>query len=377
MIPSQRHLFDLPDHVAYFNCAYMSPLLKRATEASEAGLRRKLRPWTMSPADFFDAPEYARDLFARLIGATADDIAIVPSASYGIAVAAANLPVGRGQRILVLHEQFPSNVYFWRELAAECHAELVTLRRDQGNDWTRVLLDAIDDRTAIAALPHNLWTDGSLVDLEAVGSKLRHVGAGLVLDLTQSLGAMPFDVATVRPDFMVAACYKWLLGPYTTGFMYVAPQWQDGKPLEHGWITRAGSENFAGLVDYTDEFQPGARRFDMGERANFALMPAVIVALEQLLDWGVPGISETLGARTADIAARAARIGLESGPAATRAPHFLGLRLPDGTPDGLVAALAARDVHVSVRGRSLRVTPHLYNTDDDTTRLLDALGAVL
>lgn len=377
MIASQRHLFEIPDDIAYLNCAYMSPLMKPVVAASSTGLQRKATPWTVMPQDFFTESEQARGLFGRLIGAPADDVAIVPSASYGIATAAANLPVSAGQEILVLRDQFPSNVYSWRDLAAESGAELRTLQREQDGDWTRVILDAISERTAIAALPHNHWTDGSLIDLVTVGRKLRSVGAALVLDLTQSLGAMPFSVPDVQPDFMVCACYKWLLGPYSTGFMYVAPKWQQGRALEQGWITRAGSENFARLLDYTDALQPGARRFDMGERSNFALLPGAITAMEHLLDWTPEAISETLGARTGDIAAKAVKLGLLAPPDSARAPHFLGLRFPDSAPETLVQDMAAQQVYISQRGDSMRVTPHLYNTDTDTDRLMLALSSII
>lgn len=377
MIPSQRHLFDLPDDVAYLNCAYMSPLMTDVAEAVAAGARRKSRPWEIAPADFFSDVEHARGLFARLIGATADDVAVVPAASYGIAVAARNLPLEAGQRILVLEEQFPSNVYGWRELAKARGAEVVTLSRGQDGDWTRVILDAIDERTGIAALANNHWADGSLIDLERVGAKLRDVGAALVLDLTQSLGAMPFSVPAVKPDFMVAACYKWMMGPYTIGFLYADPKWHDGAPIEQSWMTRSNAEDFAGLVKYVDGFRPGARRYDMGEFANFALMPGAIAALEKLLEWTPDAIAETLGQRTAEIAGKAARLGLQAPPDGARAPHFLGLRFPDAPPENLVGRLAERNVFVSQRGSSMRVTPHLYNTDDDVGRLIDALGDIL
>ena len=101
-------------------------------------------------------------------------------------------------------------------------------------------------------------------------------------------------MAEVQPDFLVTASYKWLFGPYSLGFLYVHPRYQDGKPLEHGWIARKNSEDFAGLVNYQDEFQPGARRFDVGERSNFALMPMVLAALQQILAWQVPEITATL-----------------------------------------------------------------------------------
>lgn len=271
MIPCQRHLFDIPDEVAYLNCAYIGPLSHAVREAGLAGAAHKSRPWEIVPADFFANAEIARDLFARLVNASADDIALIPAASYGLATAARNLPVGRGERILLLHEQFPSHVYPWRELAKERDAEIVTLPRPGDDDWNAAILETLNSRgarTAICALPHVHWTDGAMIDLERIGAACRAAGAALVIDGTQSVGALPLDIAKIQPDFLAVATYKWLLGPYAAGFLYVAPKWQQGAPLEHNWIDRAGSEDFSRLVDYRDEFQPGARRFDVGERGS-------------------------------------------------------------------------------------------------------------
>jgi selenocysteine lyase/cysteine desulfurase len=382
-LPSQRHLFDLPREVAWLNCAYMSPLMNPAVGAGEAAVRRKARPWTIRPPDFFSESEAARGLFARIIGAHADDVAIVPSASYGIAVAAANLPVTAGQDILLLEDQFPSNVHVWRRVAADAGARVRTITRDEARghngaiDWTSALEAAIGPDTAIVSAANCLWTDGSYVDVVRLGSAARRHGAALVLDLTQSAGVMPFDAAAVRPDFVVAATYKWLLGPYSLGFLYVAPQRQAGRPLEENWIARAGSEDFARLVDYRDDYQPGARRFDMGERSNFHLMPIATAAMAQILEWGVESLSHTLGARTRAIAERAAMLGFTSPPEAFRAPHFLGIRSSAGVPEGLLASLADDQVYVSVRGDSIRVTPHVYNDDEDVERFFAALEAAV
>ncbi|MDP6833068.1 MAG: aminotransferase class V-fold PLP-dependent enzyme [Alphaproteobacteria bacterium] len=377
MIPSQRHLFDIPDDVAYFNCAYMSPLMKKVVAAGQEAVALKARPWQITPPDFFSTPELARELFAQLINAQADDIAIIPACSYGTATAAQNLPVGKGQEMLVLQDQFPSNVYPWRELAVEREAEIVTIPRGGNDGWTPRILDAIGGNTAIVALPHCHWTDGSLIDLEAVGRRCREVGAALVVDLTQSIAALPFDVARIQPDFAVAAGYKWLMGPYTLGFVYVAPQHRDGRPLEHNWIARQGSEDFAGLVDYKTEYQPGARRFDMGEGANFMALPMAVTAMRQLLEWGVEEIQETLSAMTETIAARAAPLGLSASDPTMRAGHFLGLGFPGEVPAGLPERLGQEGVYVSVRGQSMRVTPHLYNNEADVERLIDVLASAL
>lgn len=382
-LPSQRHLFDIPRDVAWLNCAYMSPLMNSAVAAGDSGIRRKARPWSITPPDFFGEPEETRALFGRIVGCAGDDVSIVPSASYGIAVAAANVPVAAGQEIVVLEDQFPSNVYVWRRKAEEAGARLRTVARAEAAgpngvlDWTSALLDAIGEATAAVAVPNCLWTDGSLVDLETVGKAARRHGAALVLDLTQSAGVMPFDVGAVQPDFAVAATYKWLLGPYSLGFLYAAPRRQAGRPIEENWITRAGSEDFARLVDYQDAYEPGARRYDMGERSNFHLMPIAAAALRQILDWGVGRIAATLAARSRDIVARAAGLGFTTPPEEFRAPHFLGLRHAGGIPSTLLPALRERGVHVSVRGDSIRVTPHVYNDDEDVERLFEGLEAAL
>ena len=139
---------------------------------------------------------------------------------------------------------------------------------------------------------------------------MRAVGAAFVLDGAQFLGAVPFSVADVRPDFLVAISHKWLLGPYSMGFCYVDPKWQDGTPLEENWLNRAGSEDFSRLVDYQEGYQPGARRYDVGEVSNFILSPIAAAALEQILDWGVDRIAATLRSKTDSIAARASEMGL-------------------------------------------------------------------
>jgi selenocysteine lyase/cysteine desulfurase len=374
---SQRDLFEIPEDIAYLNCAYMSPQLRPAREIGEKAVSRKSRPWEITPEKFFEDSEEVRALFARLVGGDADGVAIVPSVSYGISVAAANVPVREGEKILVLEDQFPSNVYSWRELAAQSGARLVTVPRPEDHDWTRALLEEIDAGTAVVAVPNCHWTDGSLVDLAHVGAEARESGAALVVDGIQSLGAHPFDVSEIQPDFLVASTYKWLLGPYGVGFMYVGEEYREGKPIEHNWINRRGSEAFSQLVDYQDAFQPGARRYDVGERNNFVLLPMAAAALRQILDWGVGNVSATIGTLTDLIEGKAKERGMETIPKQRRARHMIGLKLGPEAPDDLAARLTAHDVFVSVRGESVRVSPHLYNTERDVEHLFDVLERVL
>ena len=373
----QRELFEVPEGISYLNCAYMGPLLREVREVGERAVGRKSRPWELSPSDFFDEAEKARALFARLVGGEADGVALIPSVSYGMAVATANVPVGRGEKVLILEDQFPSNVYPWRELVREKEADLVVVPRPEDHDWTRAVLGRIDEGTAVVAVPNCHWTDGSLLDLAQVGARARAVGAALVVDGIQSLGAHPFDVGEVRPDFLVASSYKWMLGPYGLGFMYVGEEYREGAPVEHNWINRRGSEAFSRLVDYSDDFQPGARRYDVGERSNFVLLPMAVAALRRILGWGVENVSETIGGLTDLVEKEADRLGLRTVPKERRARHMTGLMLGPEAPEDLAARLAANGVFVSVRGGSVRISPHLYNTERDVKRLFAALEKAL
>jgi selenocysteine lyase/cysteine desulfurase len=373
---SKRDLFEIPEDIVYLNCAYMSPQLRPVREVGEKAISRKSRPWEITPDDFFEDAEEIRALFARLVGGDADGVAIIPSVSYGISVAAANVPVREGEKIVILEDQFPSNVYAWGGLAEQSGASLVTLPRPEDLDWTRALLEEIDTDTAVVAVPNCHWTDGSLVDLASVGESAREAGAALVVDAIQSLGAHPFDVSEVRPDFLVAASYKWLFGPYGVGYMYVGEEYREGKPIEHNWINRRGSQDFSGLVDYQDAFQPGARRYDVGERSNFALLPMAAEALRQLIDWGVENVSETIGTLTDLVEERAGALGIVTIPKERRARHMIGLMLGPDAPDDLATRLTTHNVYVSVRGPSVRVSPHLYNTESDVYQLFDVLERV-
>ena len=186
MIPNQRRLFRMPDDIAYFNCAYTSPLLKQAEALGESAVRQKTAPWELSTDFFFSYLNENRALFATLVGAVPEHVAIIPSVSYGIALAARNLPVEPGQTIIVLQDQFPSNIYSWHRLAHNLGAEIVTVPRPADGNWTPGVLDVITPQTAIAALPNCHWTDGTLIDLTAAGKKCRACDAALVVDGTQS-----------------------------------------------------------------------------------------------------------------------------------------------------------------------------------------------
>lgn len=216
-----------------------------AGRVGRSGTRRRSRPWTIGEVDWFTDVERLRSLFGQLVGADAEGVALVPATSYGFAVAAASLALNAQDHVLVLADEFPSGVYTWRRVAERTGASVRTVSREAGQSWTEAVLAAIDERVGIVSVPNVHWSDGGLVELDRVAARTRAVGARLVVDASQSLGVMPLDVATLRPDFVVSVGYKWLLGPFGRGYLWAAAEHRAGRPLEENWIVRADSQDFA------------------------------------------------------------------------------------------------------------------------------------
>jgi len=368
-----REAFAITDAVTYLNSASLGPRLRAVDAAGHAAVARMAEPWHIRSADWFADARALRALFASLIGAPADCVALVPSVSYGIAVAARNVPVAAGENIVVIDQEYPSNYYSWQRLARERGAEIRSAAA-RGGTLTDAIVASIDRRTAVVAVANCHWTNGAMVDLVRVGAAARRHDAALVVDASQSLGVYPLDLAEVRPDFLVTVGYKWLLGPYGLGYLYVADRWHEqGEPLEESWLNRAGGDNFAALVDYTDAYQPGAQRFNLGESAQFYLLPMALAALMQIAQWTPARIQQQLSEWTGELSSRAASLGLESLTREQRVGHMIGLTARGSLPPGVVDGLAARHVYVGARGNNIRVSPHLHSTAADLERLVAAL----
>jgi selenocysteine lyase/cysteine desulfurase len=349
-------------------------------EAGIKGIKTKKRPWEIQPNHFFEDSTTLRTLFARLIHAgNPSKVAIMPSVSCGLASVAKNINSGKGRNIVIAGEQFPSNVYVWKRLCEEHGCELNIVHppeefEHRGKGWNERIINAINTDTLLVALGNVHWADGTLFDLKEIGERVRNNGAYLVIDGTQSVGALPFDVQKIQPDALICAGYKWLMGPYAMSLGYFGPRLQDGIPLEEGWIVRKDSENFSGLVDYVDEYQPGAVRFDVGERSNFILVPMMIEALRQILEWKPQHIQQYCRELANELVQKLPEYGYKIENPKWRGHHMFGIRLPGHvTRQQLQHKFDEYNIHVSVRGSAVRISPNVYNDKQDIYTLLQAL----
>ncbi len=378
MLNNQKDLFNLPDDITYLNCSYMSPMLKSVAEVGVRALYGKEDPTSVKPEDFFKNTSALRAEFAKLINAkSGNDCVIVPSVSYALANVAKNLKAGHGDNIVIADEQFPSNVYAWKELEREKGIELKYVsapntREGRGKLWNERILETIDSNTKMVATGHVHWADGTKFNLSAIRERADEMGAILVIDGTQSIGALPFDVQKFRPDAVVASGYKWLMGPYSSGVAYFGEYFRDGRPIENNWMNRLNSEDFRNLINYQDDYQPGAIRYEVGESANFILTPMLTRAIQQINEWQPENIQAYCKNLTAPFLNELQNIGIAVEDEAYRAEHLLGLRLPDHmVMEDVKKRFDAERIFVSIRGNSIRVSPHLYNGEADLRRLTE------
>ncbi len=380
MLSCKHAKFTLPSKVTYLNCAYMAPLLTSVEKAGIRGIRLKRNPATVSPQMFFDETEILRASFSKLVNAgDPQRIVVIPSVSYGMATVAANMAIERGQHILVAAEQFPSNYYCWKHLCEKNGAEIKVIappdtRTHRGKTWNERILGEINSQTAAVAIAHFHWADGTRFDLQAIRAKTREVNARLIVDGTQSVGAFPFDINAIQPDALICAGYKWLLGPYSIGLAYYGPAFDNGRPLEENWINRENSEDFAGLVNYRDTYQPGAMRYEVGEHSNFILVPMMLKAIDQLNRWKPEFIQEYCRSITSNAVSQLRENGYWVEDDDWRGSHLFGVRSIVPRDIGAIREkLLRKNIVVSMRGDAIRISPNVYNREQDLQRLVNVL----
>lgn len=362
---------------AYLDAASIALMHKGAAEAINA--------WQSALADdgtvAFDEEDEVRILdglrtsAARLLNATATDIAVGPSETVMMASLAWAVSPPAGSTIVATRITHPSTVYPWCRVAEATGARLHWVpARDQYVD-PEALEAAIGPETAVVCLSHVEYGSGQVHDLKRITERAHRHGAIVVVDATQSAGQVPIDVQDSGVDAVAASSYKWLCGPFGAGFIYLAPSLQGLNPGILGWRSHRDMWDFqADRLDLPE----GAIRYEFGTMGYGSALGAKL-AIDHLLDIGIDRIAahnQRLAGRLVDgLRARGATILSpqdEAERSATVAARF-------ATADAVRLARGLKDegVVMSRRQDFLRFSPHLYNSAADIDRALAALDGLL
>ena len=378
MLTNQKDKFRLPKTVTYLNGAYMSPQLKSVEKIGHEAVSQKCFPYEIVAKDFFTGVKKLRIEFADFIGVSDyQNTAIIPSVSYGMATVANNITLEPGDEIIIVDAQFPSNVYAWQKIAEKNKAKISIISppdtfEDRGKIWNQSILDAITNKTALVAISPAHWADGTLFDLKEIRRITKANNALLIIDGAQSLGAFPFSVTAIEPDAVITVGYKWLLGPYGLGIAYFSDLFNDGEPIENNWINRHNSEDFTQLVNYQSKYQPKSGRYNMGECSNFNLVPMLTKSIGQLAEWDPKNIQDYCAAISKTAIDELRNLGCFIEGDAFRAKHLFGVYLPEHINlEKLKTKFTENNIYVSFRGNAIRVSPNVYNTENDFEKFVN------
>ena len=370
----QKHLFSLHPDVHYLNNAYKGPLLKSAEFAATKALQRGRNPADMNTADFFDLVEEVKGLYAQLVNCHTDQVAAIPSTSYGFATALKNIKAKAGGNAITVEDEFPSGYFALEKWCKEQKNKLNIIspstrdRNEISQNWNQKIIEGINENTSLVIMSSVHWANGVKFDLEAIGKKCKEMKAIFVVDGTQSVGSQPIDVQACNINVLVTAAYKWMLGPYSLGFMYLDENFYKGTPLEESWMNRTNAKDFSTLTNYDHEYQPKANRYNMGERSNFILMPIAKEGLSQILLWKPTEIQK--------YAANLAQPLFEFLKAdnLSFSNHLFSLPMPDRIDkEKLNENLRKRKIILSQRGESLRVSINVFNDEKDIEALIETI----
>jgi selenocysteine lyase/cysteine desulfurase len=380
MLPCQRALFDIPRDVCFLNAASWSPLPLAVQEAGRAAVARKGQPWKLESNFQSQQYERARKAAAGLIGADPVDVALIPSVGYGVATAGKVMTIPRGSRVLVLQDDHTSPVLEWMSRAQAGGFAVETVKQPGDGDWTSAVGEAIERAEAaplaLVSISSVHWSDGGALDMARISEATKAKGAALLVDATHDVGVRRIDVKALDPDFLIFPTYKWVLGPYGRAFMYVARRRQDGVPLEQTAAARKAVSAEDTIYFRDIAYAEGARRYDMGERDHFISMEMAAVGMEMMAGWGNEAIVARLSMLTDRLADGLANSGVRVIDKKLRAPHVLSLQFPNGLAPDLPKKLAAENVHAAPRLGRLRISPHVYNDEEDVDRFVEVFRKV-
>ena len=363
------------DGAVYLNNASTGPLPRRSALAAAEFTRLREEPHRLTMDHQWSVAAEARRRFGSLLGVDASSIALMVNTTYGLNVAALTLPLGSGDVILTHDREFPANVYPWQALAGR-GVRLALVPNAGGLPDEDRLLRMLDEVPRVKAVSVS-WVQfatGFRSDLARIGAACRERGVYFVVDGIQGLGALTLDAAACHVDIFACGAQKWLLSPWGTGFVYVRPELIPTlEPSPVGWLSVQGSDDFNRLVDYDLTYRGDARRFEVFTLPfqDFAGTNASLALIDELGPLAVERRIAGLVSRIVRWADGRAGVRLVTPADPARRAGVISVAPAD--PTAAAARLTAANVQFSLREGAIRLSPHVYNTEAEVDRALEAL----
>lgn len=372
-MPDYRKHFADFGGTTYLNCAYQGVFPLTAVARSHEAIDMKCHPERMEPAEYFGLPERVRSHLAAILGCDEREIALTSGATQGIGVLASGLDLGPGDEVLVAADNFPANLFTWLHMRRK-GVQVRLLRNGDAPLRPDDVAKAFTSNTKILALDWVNYSTGRRIDLAAMGSLARERGALFVVDGTQGVGALELNVHELPVDVLAVAAYKWLLGPYGTGFVYVREEVLNRLDLKVvNWMSVDGAEDFDALPIDDFRLAEAARIFDVPETANFLNLSAMEASLEFVRGVGPSAIAghsmNLLDHAAEELQKLGYTLANDDRPQLPSPLLCFRCQTPEAT-DKLYEKLKARHIEVSLRHHRIRISPYLYNNKEDIDRLL-------
>jgi selenocysteine lyase/cysteine desulfurase len=375
MIKCQKHLFSLDTSEYYLNCAYKSPLLKNGELLAIQALKKERNPSYLKPFDYFNISEEIRTEFSKIINSNKDEVAIMPSSSYGFANVFNNLKIN-GNKAITVENEFPSGYFSIKKWCSEKNIQLETIKRNNlsAQDWNKKIINSIDSDTSVVIISSVHWMNGTKFDLKKIGEKCKNNNTFFIVDGTQSVGALSIDVKDFKIDALICAGYKWLFGPYSMALGYYSSKFNDGIPIEESWMNRTNAQDFSNLTEYDSKYKPMAGRYNVGETTNFILSPIMLNGLKQINSWGINNIESYCKKLSKIVISELSPLGIAFENENYFTYHLFSLGLPKHL--NLLTfkkILEKKKIRVSIRGANLRVSINVFNDEKDIEKLVETV----
>jgi cysteine desulfurase/selenocysteine lyase len=364
----------------WINCSHQGALPRVAAAVADEAIRWKRTPFELSSERFTEVPARLRNALGRLIGAPADDVVLANSASYGLHLLANGLPLREGDEVLLVEGDFPSVILPWLGLEHRGVSLRFVCPGSQGLTADE-LERAFGDKTKVLCTTWVHSFTGVALDLDALGEVCQKHGVRFLVNGAQAVGARPIDVSGTPIDALISVGFKWLCGPYGTGFCWMRPELRDSLEINRAyWLTMQTADDL-GKEETLPSLRSdlGARAYDVFGTANFFNFMPWTTSVEYLLSKGIDEIAAHDAGLVDRLIEGLKKLGYrilspEDGP--SRSTLVIASHQDRSRNDAVHRALQDDGIYIAFRRGNLRFSPHLYNTRDDIDRALSTLKKV-